>query len=793
MKKLIEFYRNIPMVTQLTVIVAGIIVIAGILAAYSVYNISLNDLIEVEKRNLLSIEGQMTHELARIFNDSMDAAVVLASQESVSQYLSSGFPKRDVPALLRMFNTFNIRNDYSAIYLLNAAGTGLVSTDPTFVGQNYAFRKYFKEASEGKTSVQMAIGVTSKLPGYYFSAPVYGKGRAVIGVIVMKRSPVFINELISEYLKDKSSVKFMLTDELGVVIASNVQSRVYQSLGVMQLGGAEKAINESRFPGMDVTPLHYNTVQNIVENYTAPATIDVNDTQEGAREVLAVSRIDGFSFFAIHEAGLSDIEAAALNAALMLGLLSVLAALVVALIIVFVLRATLRVITKVVDAAVRISEGNFKERLKVNGGAEMNALTSAFNSMVERLDNLYSSMEEKIRVATANIAARAQESEYQRQAVTEAKKNIELENNKHTAILESIDNAVAVIDCGSNILFANKSAGRLFSVNESAFVGKSLYELVKTIETLKGEIVPRNSILERALKTQTALTERLVLVLNNGKRISVLMTASPFSQGGEVSGIVVVLRDIAEEEKFEEVRSGFISIAAHQLRGPLTAIKWFGEMLAEGIGGKLNAKQSDLAGEINSAAARMGELVNTLLQTARLEAGRVKVVPVPLDPVTLVKEVSKSLDIFKKKMKQKIEIVSSLPARTKISMDRDFLWLVLQNLIANALHYSPKGSTITITLFEHGDMVECQIKDVGIGIPKDVQSEIFKKFYRARNAIRLVPEGSGIGLSLAKMLVESWGGRIWFESEENKGAIFKFTMPKSGMMPKKGDVKLAAE
>ncbi len=793
MRSLIDIYKRTPTATRLAVAVACIISVVGIFVAVSVYRVSLNDLLTVERKNLLSVEGQATHELARIFSDSEETASVLASQESVARFLSSGFPKRDIPAILRIFTSFNVNNNYSAIYLLNKEGTALISTDPTFINQNYSFRKYYKDAIAGRAGLQMAIGITSKLPGYYFSAPVYGADKSIVGVMVMKRSPAFVEALIADYMQGKSSVKLMLTDELGVVIASNKQERIYHSMGGIRPVNTEKIINEARFPGMEITPLQYDGVQDVIESYSAPVTLDVNDTVGDGPEVHGIAKVDGFPFFFVHEIDLRDIEKVAMNEAMFLGLLTVISSLLVALMIALMVRSTFRAISKVVDSVVRISEGNFKERLGEDGSVELNALSVAFNSMVERLDGLYSSMEEKIKVATANITARAQEAEYQRQAIAETKKVVELENAKHTAILESIDNAVAVIDRESKIVFANKSAGRLFGINIDDFVGFSVYKLIKTIRTPEGVEIPKNNILGRAMRAVPALVERLSLELNNGKIISVLMIASPFSQGGEVRGFVAVLRDVAEEEKFEEIRSGFISIAAHQLRGPLTAIKWFGEMLAEGIGGKLKPKQADLALEINNAAERMSELVNTLLQTARVETGRVKVLPIFLNPVAVVKEVSKSLEFLKKQTKQKIEIVSSLPAKTALLMDRDFLMLVLQNLISNALHYSPKGSTITVTLFEHGDVVECQIKDNGIGIPRESQNEIFNKFYRARNAIRLVPEGSGIGLSLAKMLVEGWGGRIWFESEENKGAIFKFTIPKKGMEPMEGDVRLSAE
>ena len=123
-------------------------------------------------------------------------------------------------------------------------------------------------------------------------------------------------------------------------------------------------------------------------------------------------------------------------------------------------------------------------------------------------------------------------------------------------------------------------------------------------------------------------------------------------------------------------------------------------------------------------------------------------------------------------------------------MDKDVIWQVIQNLISNANRYTPAHRKITISILQKDAMAEFSIKDNGIGIPKDSQHKIFEKFFRADNALKLVPEGSGLGLSLVKSLVEDWGGKIWLESEEGAGTTFYFTVPLTGMMPVEGDVTI---
>ena|SRR5258708_1424276 len=124
-------------------------------------------------------------------------------------------------------------------------------------------------------------------------------------------------------------------------------------------------------------------------------------------------------------------------------------------------------------------------------------------------------------------------------------------------------------------------------------------------------------------------------------------------------------------------------------------------------------------------------------------------------------------------------------------MDEEFLWQVLQNVVSNAINYSASESVVSVNITVKKLNVEFEIQDTGIGIPAKEQHKIFNKFYRAKNAIKFLPQGSGLGLSLAKSLLEVWGGKIWFESKEGRGSSFFFTVPLKGVKPRKGEVTLA--
>lgn len=250
----------------------------------------------------------------------------------------------------------------------------------------------------------------------------------------------------------------------------------------------------------------------------------------------------------------------------------------------------------------------------------------------------------------------------------------------------------------------------------------------------------------------------------------------------EIIGVLFSSIDASEQKmlaekitRLEGAKQEFISVAAHQLRTPIATLRGYSELLL-GESEKLTKEQSEFVKSIFDIACNMNDLVNFLLRIIRVEIGDTKMTPVPLDLSILTDEVVQMAqsDLVKG---QVIKITQSPNPFPKVTVDRDSAMQVIQNLILNASRYSPAGSVINISLVVKDGKVQYSVEDKGIGISENEKGRIFEKFYRAENAKAVISDGTGLGLSFAKSLVEAWGGNIWFESEENKGTTFYVTIP----------------
>ena len=232
-------------------------------------------------------------------------------------------------------------------------------------------------------------------------------------------------------------------------------------------------------------------------------------------------------------------------------------------------------------------------------------------------------------------------------------------------------------------------------------------------------------------------------------------------------------------QELDKLKSEFISIAAHQLRTPLSAIKWVFSVLMEGHLGALVAEQKSYLMKGEESTTRMIHLVDALLAVTRIESGmeEYKFFMLPFDDV--VKNIVLELAQHAKESGVEISFHMEGNAHTSAMVDPDKIGFVFENLIDNAIKYTPKGGTIKVTLGEgENDTLLVMIADTGMGIPPDEQGNIFAKFYRASNAVKTVTDGNGLGLFVAKHIIENHGGTITFESALGMGTVFRISIPR---------------
>lgn len=233
-----------------------------------------------------------------------------------------------------------------------------------------------------------------------------------------------------------------------------------------------------------------------------------------------------------------------------------------------------------------------------------------------------------------------------------------------------------------------------------------------------------------------------------------------------------------EEEllKLDKVKSDFITVASHQLRTPLTAIKWVSEALINKRTTLTKAQEEHYLNQIHESNERMIDLVNILLEVSNIDFGTFSANPQPVRlSVTLdrvISDVSQMLEDKNLTLSKNVD--KHLPI---IMIDPSWMRVILHNIITNSIKYSPTGQVISVHILRKSTEVQIKIVDHGCGIPADQQDKIFTKFFRADNAQNLVNDGSGLGLYITKALTQQAGGKVWFESIENSGTTFYVTLP----------------
>lgn len=310
----------------------------------------------------------------------------------------------------------------------------------------------------------------------------------------------------------------------------------------------------------------------------------------------------------------------------------------------------------------------------------------------------------------------------------------------------------------SAILFSQHSGLIMAIFSSLAYLGLTtleLYEVIPHISSLGGQILTWNDNFYIAFS----------VLLN---RILIFFAVAYF--GGYLS---------EKQRAMERMKSEFVFLASHQLRTPITSIRLYVEMLRNQTKNELDKKHWQYLENIHHSTKRMIQLVGDLLNVSRIESDRLTVRPQAVRLEGLIADVIEEVSPLAQAKKCQFIFNKPQDKLPKVLVDPRIVRQVLYNVITNAIYYSflDRGD-IVIALSLNKKEYEISVRDSGIGISFRDKKRIFEKFFRAENAIKLKPEGTGLGLYIVKMLITAIGGKIWFESELNKGTTFYITLPK---------------
>lgn len=357
--------------------------------------------------------------------------------------------------------------------------------------------------------------------------------------------------------------------------------------------------------------------------------------------------------------------------------------------------------------------------------------------------------------------------------------NLEEQRVLAEALFASIGDGAIATDEFGKITRINPTALRLLGCTEREMLGAWFPKKINSQHEDGSPVSLIDRPITRAFLTGKTITEKMYYRKKNGQTMPVSITVSPIMLQGKPVGAIEVFRDITIEYEIDRMKSDFISLASHQLRTPLSAIKTYSHMLVDGYMGEITEAQNKSLRTIISAANRMNELISTLLNITRIESGNVTMTPKAVDVRRLTEEVIKEHSLAASD--NEVTVTLDTGAKNLPTLTTDVLLFkeVLSNLISNAIKYTASDGHVTVSIKNRRYDMLFTITDTGMGIPRYSQEQIFTKFFRAHNVVKQETSGTGLGLYLVKGLVEALGGKIWFESTEGKGTSFYVTLNKS--------------
>lgn len=342
------------------------------------------------------------------------------------------------------------------------------------------------------------------------------------------------------------------------------------------------------------------------------------------------------------------------------------------------------------------------------------------------------------------------------------------EKERVNAVIRNMGEGLLVVDREGRVLMANPAAQNILGIKEENLVGKMLKDNLKEEHLLalyRGDS-PLEQIKEIELLGADESTKRVLRASN----------ARVENEDGQTMGMMTVLTDVTKMKEVERLKSDFIAHVSHELRTPLVAMQKNLTIILNEIVGKINGDQKELLTLVDENLTRLTRLINDLLDFSKIEAGKMKWAKERADIICLIKKVASN---FKNWAREKnVDLVITLPDKPiELQLVSDKMTQAMTNLLSNALKFTPSGGKIEINLKEKENAIRISVEDTGIGIREEDRERIFNKFEQVKLTKPYGINGTGLGLPITKEIVKGHGGKIWVESEMNRGSSFIFELP----------------
>lgn len=402
-----------------------------------------------------------------------------------------------------------------------------------------------------------------------------------------------------------------------------------------------------------------------------------------------------------------------------------------------------RSIRKLQKSAQMLEKGQLNATLDIKSGDEIETLSHSFATIVNQL--------------------------------LQRDESLQREKREMETLMQSLTDGVVAVDQQGAIVVFNKAAEKISGFAAFNAFGKTIDSVLRFYDGPM--VVPfmvynqQSQVMVKKLKDKG-----LHLSKQDGQKVSLSLTISPFFFENQKSGFIITFHDISREQELEEMKLDFVSMAAHELRTPLTAVRGYASILQMQNAKDLDESGQDLIKRLVVSSENLGNLIENLLSVSRIERSAFTV---DVRPVDLTKTVRNVIDnvrpqAYTKKQTINEYIPDELPV---VFADAFRIGQVILNFVANAVNYTQEGGSITIKAEQVDNSVKISVSDTGRGIPKEALDKLFTKFFRVSASLEQGAKGTGLGLYISKSIIEMHKGKVWVESELGKGATFAFTLP----------------